>query len=55
MEALTLPLWSGLKDVARQFFMSVREELLKLGCIQCELDPAMFYLKKNERDYLLSC
>ena len=37
----------GLKDGARQFFMSVREELLKLGCIQCDLDPAMFYLKKN--------
>ena len=37
----------GLKDGARQFFMSVREELLKLGCIQYDLDPAMFYLKKN--------
>ena len=37
----------GLKDGARQFFMSVQEELLKLGCIQCDLDPAMFYLKKN--------
>ena len=27
--------------------MSVKEELLKLSCIQCDLDPAVFYLKKN--------
>ena len=33
--------------------MSVREEFPKLGCIQCDLDPAMFYLKKNGQ--LLSC
>ena len=34
----------GLKDGARQFYDSVREELLKLGFIQCKLDPALFYL-----------
>ena len=27
--------------------MSVREEFSKLGCIQCDLDPAMFYLKEK--------
>ncbi|XP_061167211.1 uncharacterized protein LOC133176055 [Saccostrea echinata] len=32
----------GLKDGARQFYMSVRDELLKLGCSQSKMDPAMF-------------
>ena len=37
----------GLKDGARQFFISVKEELLKLGIKQCLLDPAIFYLHKD--------
>ena len=30
----------GLKDGARQFYESVKEELINLGFIQCKLDPA---------------
>ena len=37
----------GLKDGAQQFFISVKEELLKLGFKQCTLDPAIFYLHKD--------
>ena len=39
----------GLKDGARQFFISVRvkEELLKLGFRQCTLDPAIVYVHKD--------
>ena len=37
----------GLKDGARQFYISVKEELLKLGCKISEMDPAMFYLHKG--------
>ena len=32
----------GPKDGARQFYESVKEELLKLGFTQCKLDPAVF-------------
>ena len=32
----------GLKDGARQFFLSVRKELLSIGCTQSKFDPAMF-------------
>ena len=39
----------GLKDGARQFFISVKEELLKLGFKQCTLDPAIFYVRKDEQ------
>ena len=39
----------GLKDGARQFFISVKEELLKLGFKQCTLDPAIFYVRKDEK------
>ena len=39
----------GLKDGARQFFISVKEELLKLGFKQCTLDPAIFYVRKGEK------
>jgi len=34
----------GLKDGARQFYLSVKEELIKLGCKQANLDPALFYM-----------
>ena len=39
----------GLKDGARQFYLSVKEELLKLGFNMCEIDPAMFYLHRGEK------
>jgi len=39
----------GLKDGVRQFYMSVKEELLRLGCKMCEIDPAMFFLHKDGR------
>ncbi|VDI09013.1 Hypothetical predicted protein [Mytilus galloprovincialis] len=34
----------GLKDGARQFYISVKDELINLGCRQSKLDPAMFIL-----------
>ena len=39
----------GLKDGARQFYESVREELLKIGFKQCRLDPAVFFVRENYR------
>ena len=39
----------GLKDGARQFYESVKEELLKLGFTQCNLDPAVFYLQERKK------
>lgn len=39
----------GLKDGARQFYDSVKEELLKLGFIQCRLDPAVFYFQEQKK------
>ena len=39
----------GLKDGARQFYINVKEELLKLGCKISEMDPAMFYLHKGDK------
>lgn len=36
----------GLKDGARQFYESVRAELLKIGFKQCRLDPAVFLFRK---------
>ena len=39
----------GLKDGARQFYESVKEELLKLGFTQCSLDPAVFYFQENRQ------
>jgi hypothetical protein len=32
-------------DSARQFYLSVKEELINLGCKQANLDPALFYLR----------
>ena len=37
----------GLKDGARQFYLSVKDELLRLGCKISELDPAMFWLHNS--------
>ena len=39
----------GLKDGARQFYESVKDELLKLGFSQCKLDPALFYIQENRK------
>ena len=39
----------GLKDGARQFYESVKEELMKLGFTQCKLNPAAFYVQKDSR------
>ena len=39
----------GLKDGARQFYISIKEELLKLGCKISEMDPAMFFLHKGDK------
>lgn len=35
----------GLNDAARQFYVSVSEEMQKLGCIQSNLDTALFMYK----------
>ena len=37
----------GLNDAARQFYHSVVETLISLGCEQSSLDPALFYLKRD--------
>lgn len=34
----------GLKDGARQFYLSVKDELIRLGYKMSEMDPAMFFL-----------
>jgi transposase InsO family protein len=33
----------GLNDASRQFFLSVSDEMRKLGCVQCKLEPSLFY------------
>ena len=37
----------GLKDGARQFYLSVKEELMKLGFVQCSIDPTLFYIQQQ--------
>ena len=39
----------GLKDGARQFYLSVKDEVLRLGCKMSELDPAMFFLHNSSK------
>ena len=39
----------GLKDGARQFYESVKEELLKLGFTECKLDPAVLYIQEDKK------
>ena len=39
----------GLKDGARQFYLSVKEELLRLKCSICTIDPALFFLHRGKR------
>jgi transposase InsO family protein len=38
----------GLNDAARQFYSSVTETLILLGCSQSKLDPSLFYSKNPE-------
>lgn len=45
----------GLKDGARQFYLSVKEELVKLGCKQSKLDPAVFVLQTHELNGIICC
>ncbi|KAL5007820.1 hypothetical protein ScPMuIL_016626 [Solemya velum] len=37
----------GLKDGPKQFYLTVREKLIRLGCEQSKLDPAVFTLMEN--------
>ena len=37
----------GLNDAARQFFQSVVDSMIQLGCQQSRYDPALFFLKQN--------
>ena len=39
----------GLKDGALHFYLSVKDELLRLGCKMSELDPAMFFLRNSSK------
>ena len=39
----------GLKGRARQFYESVREDLLKIEFKQCRLDSAVFFVQENNR------
>ena len=45
----------GLKDGARQFYLSVKDELLRLGCKMSELDPAMFFLHNSGKLSVTIC
>ena len=45
----------GLNDGARQFYLSVREHLLKIGCIQSSLDPALFFYRVKGKLIGLIC
>ena len=47
----------GLNDAARQFYQTVTECLINLGCIQSKLDPALFYRinSKGNLTGLLAC
>lgn len=44
-----------LKDGARQFYLSVKEELVKLGCKQSKLDPVVFVLQTHELNGIICC
>lgn len=46
----------GLNDAARQFYMSLSEELIKLGAVKSKLDPSLFafYSKKGLEGLLVS-
>ena len=39
----------GLNDASRYWYLRVREELSKLGCVSSKADPAVFYLHNEAR------
>ncbi len=39
----------GLNDASRQWYFSVRSELLKSGCVQSVIDPALFYWHSGDQ------
>ena len=39
----------GLNDAARAWYFTVRSELLKLGCVQLQVDPALFYWYQDDK------
>ena len=44
----------GLNDAARQFYEYVHTTLLKIGCGQSSIDPALYYyIRNNETHGLL--
>ena len=44
----------GLNDAAKQFYGSVHTTLLKIGCGQSSIDPALYYyIRNNETHGLL--
>lgn len=45
----------GLKDGARQFYLSVKEEFVKPGCKQSKLDHAVFVLQTHEINGIFCC
>ena len=46
----------GLNDAARQFYESAHTTLLKLGCSQSSIDPALYYyISNNETHGLFAC
>ena len=46
----------GLNDGARQFYLSVKEHLLSLGCVSSTLDPAFFcYKEKGKLKGMICC
>ena len=46
----------GLNDGARNFFLSVKQNLLNFKCVHSKLDPAIFYFKKdNDIQGIICC
>ena len=41
----------GLNDAARKWYLTVKDLLLKMNCIQLKTDPAAFYCYHNGRLY----
>ena len=46
----------GLNDAARRFYEFVHTTLLKLGCSQSSIDPALYHcIRNNEKNGLFAC
>ena len=39
----------GLNDSPRNWYNSLREFLLSIGCVVCQYDPGLFYFRKNNK------